>query len=309
MNNSWPGVVDIALTQFCMQAVPSAAQCLKPNANLATFSPCIEQVQKTRAAMATCGFWDVRVLECLLREHEVRRERMISDLNASAAEHHTGEATLDLGKSTCAPLSGRRVASGRLQCRGCSPASDVSSSKVPAASSILDAWRKTSFFFLPGMPAPPRCCWRVMDMFRKMASRKQLGSYLAEVAMYSTSACHEAAALILNKLIPEASCLHCQDWSEALLNSLLAAGAARKRKYSTNLPEESTEVDDAVTTCVVSRPVMEARGHTGYLVFARQAVSKQSTAPAAGVLPTLHTEDAASAGPDQQAAAFPLENG
>ncbi|KAK9790136.1 hypothetical protein WJX73_004785 [Symbiochloris irregularis] len=67
------------------KAVPSAARCLRPNGVLATFSPCIEQVQKTREAMACASFWDVRVLECLLHDYEVRSERMITDTEAYAA--------------------------------------------------------------------------------------------------------------------------------------------------------------------------------------------------------------------------------
>ena len=65
------------------QAVASAGRCLRPNGGLAMFSPCIEQVQRTRGALAAAGFWDVRVFECLLREHEVRAERMVADLDAN----------------------------------------------------------------------------------------------------------------------------------------------------------------------------------------------------------------------------------
>ena len=74
--------VALVIAQLRMQAVASAAKCLRPNAGLATFSPCIEQVQRTRGALAASGFWDVRVFECLLREHEVRRERMVVDVDA-----------------------------------------------------------------------------------------------------------------------------------------------------------------------------------------------------------------------------------
>ena len=90
-----------------LQAAESAAACLKPNGCLASFSPCMEQVrlrlllalaatsvshtkhlcpaqvQKMRGACAACGFWDVRVMECLLREYEVR-SRPVSTLTSPA---------------------------------------------------------------------------------------------------------------------------------------------------------------------------------------------------------------------------------
>ena len=61
-----------ANSHVCMQAAGSAAACLKPNGCLASFSPCIEQVQRMRGALAAVGFWDVHVYECLLRDYEVR---------------------------------------------------------------------------------------------------------------------------------------------------------------------------------------------------------------------------------------------
>ena len=41
------------------------------------------QVQKMRGACAACGFWDVHVVECLLREYEVRT-RPVSTLTSPA---------------------------------------------------------------------------------------------------------------------------------------------------------------------------------------------------------------------------------
>ena len=49
------------------EAVGHARACLAPGGILCSFSPCIEQVQRTCAAMAAAGFEDVRTFETLLR--------------------------------------------------------------------------------------------------------------------------------------------------------------------------------------------------------------------------------------------------
>jgi tRNA (adenine57-N1/adenine58-N1)-methyltransferase len=42
------------------RAVPSAAACLRPDGVFCSFSPCIEQVQRTCAELNACGFRDMR---------------------------------------------------------------------------------------------------------------------------------------------------------------------------------------------------------------------------------------------------------
>lgn len=59
------------------KAVPSAAACLRPDGVLCAFSPCIEQVQATAAALAGHGFVAISTQELLLREYEVRRQRLV----------------------------------------------------------------------------------------------------------------------------------------------------------------------------------------------------------------------------------------
>lgn len=63
-------------TACIVQAVASAAQCLRPDGVFCSFSPCIEQVQRTCAALEEHGFFAVRTMECLLRQYEVRQEKM-----------------------------------------------------------------------------------------------------------------------------------------------------------------------------------------------------------------------------------------
>ncbi|CAA6665542.1 unnamed protein product [Spirodela intermedia] len=52
-------------------AVPSSGKMLKPDGVLCSFSPCIEQVQRSCEALTT-NFTDVRTFEVLLRTYEVR---------------------------------------------------------------------------------------------------------------------------------------------------------------------------------------------------------------------------------------------
>jgi tRNA (adenine57-N1/adenine58-N1)-methyltransferase catalytic subunit len=52
-------------------AVPHAAFVLRGNARIATYSPCMEQTQRTIAALQKCGFHSIKTMEYRLREHYV----------------------------------------------------------------------------------------------------------------------------------------------------------------------------------------------------------------------------------------------
>ncbi|CAD7704160.1 unnamed protein product [Ostreobium quekettii] len=49
---------------------------------ISTFSPCMEQVQKTVERMRACGFTDVRVMECLARDHQVKTVKFLTNFTA-----------------------------------------------------------------------------------------------------------------------------------------------------------------------------------------------------------------------------------
>ncbi|XP_030525983.2 tRNA (adenine(58)-N(1))-methyltransferase catalytic subunit TRMT61A-like [Rhodamnia argentea] len=57
--------------------IVSAAKMLKPDATLCSFSPCIEQVQRSCEALRT-NFTDIRTFEVLLRTYEVREVKINS---------------------------------------------------------------------------------------------------------------------------------------------------------------------------------------------------------------------------------------
>ncbi|XP_077253918.1 uncharacterized protein LOC143892891 [Tasmannia lanceolata] len=56
-------------------AIPSACKMLKPDGVLCSFSPCIEQVQRSCETLKS-DFTDIRTFEVLLRAYEVREQRM-----------------------------------------------------------------------------------------------------------------------------------------------------------------------------------------------------------------------------------------
>eukprot|EP00197_Chlamydomonas_leiostraca_P015669 CAMPEP_0202875020 /NCGR_PEP_ID=MMETSP1391-20130828/26466_1 /ASSEMBLY_ACC=CAM_ASM_000867 /TAXON_ID=1034604 /ORGANISM="Chlamydomonas leiostraca, Strain SAG 11-49" /LENGTH=286 /DNA_ID=CAMNT_0049556603 /DNA_START=54 /DNA_END=917 /DNA_ORIENTATION=- len=72
------------------KAVPSAAKCLRPDGRFCSFSPCIEQVQRTCEALERHGFVDLRTCECLLRAWSVQSERLVTDLGQAGAGNGGG---------------------------------------------------------------------------------------------------------------------------------------------------------------------------------------------------------------------------
>ena len=66
------------------QVVASAAACVRPDGMFCSFSPCIEQVQRTAEMLNAHGFRDIRTMEILLRQHEVSRQALLADMEAPA---------------------------------------------------------------------------------------------------------------------------------------------------------------------------------------------------------------------------------
>lgn len=104
---------------MCIHVLPLFEACFPDTQALSDLGGpkviCALQVQKTRGAMADCSFWDVRVLECLLHDYEVRTERIITDIESYA----TAMNAAALGKY-CAGIGlwGRVcLCSSKQQCR------------------------------------------------------------------------------------------------------------------------------------------------------------------------------------------------
>ena len=62
-------------------AIKSAAACLKPNRMLCSFSPCIEQVQRTCEEINFYGFKNIETIEILTREHAVVKDSSLSAID------------------------------------------------------------------------------------------------------------------------------------------------------------------------------------------------------------------------------------
>lgn len=62
-------------------AVKSAAECLKLNRMICSFSPCIEQVQKTCQELNFHGFKDIETIEILIRDHVIIRDSSLSAID------------------------------------------------------------------------------------------------------------------------------------------------------------------------------------------------------------------------------------
>ncbi|TRY70439.1 hypothetical protein TCAL_06528 [Tigriopus californicus] len=116
-------LVDVADAVFLdlphpWEAVPHAVQALKPTGGrLCSFSPCMEQVQKTCQVLRKCGFQEVTTLECLLREFQVRKISMLefdptrvskteadSSANTKATTEGTTEVTTEVTTGVKRPL-------------------------------------------------------------------------------------------------------------------------------------------------------------------------------------------------------------
>ena len=63
------------------KVVASAARCLKPDGRFCSFSPCIEQVQRTCERLDACGMTDIVTYEVLLRNYEVAEETLLAPLD------------------------------------------------------------------------------------------------------------------------------------------------------------------------------------------------------------------------------------
>jgi tRNA (adenine57-N1/adenine58-N1)-methyltransferase len=55
------------------EVIDYAKEALREDGKLCTFSPCIEQIQKTYEALHKANFTDLKMIECLLRPYEVRK--------------------------------------------------------------------------------------------------------------------------------------------------------------------------------------------------------------------------------------------
>lgn len=85
--------------EILLQVVDSAAKCLRGDGVFSSFSPCMEQVQRTCGSLSKAGFFNIRTIECLLRSFDIK--------SGSALSNILSDLTSAKGESTaqCAPHS------------------------------------------------------------------------------------------------------------------------------------------------------------------------------------------------------------
>lgn len=66
------------------KCVESSAKCLKEDGVLCSFSPCVEQVQRTCLEMQKFGFVDVKTVEMLGREFDVSERKFFTDIERAS---------------------------------------------------------------------------------------------------------------------------------------------------------------------------------------------------------------------------------
>mmetsp|Transcript_17354 Transcript_17354/g.32891 ORF Transcript_17354/g.32891 Transcript_17354/m.32891 type:complete len:500 (+) Transcript_17354:73-1572(+) len=91
-------------------AIPHAAHSIKPNGGLCSYSPCVEQTQRTVQAMRDYGFHSLKTIEVRLREHyvddveldTVPTTKLPRDLNINTFTNHVagGGGDPDSGRSS-----------------------------------------------------------------------------------------------------------------------------------------------------------------------------------------------------------------
>ncbi|KAL3161774.1 hypothetical protein ABBQ38_008868 [Trebouxia sp. C0009 RCD-2024] len=258
------------------QAVASAAQCLRPDGVFCSFSPCIEQVQRTCAALEEQGFFAVRTMECLLRQYEVRQEKFTA----------LGD---DLQGPQHQQLTGKRKRQENFQSR-----------KRQAATAPTGASNQATTTQHP--TANPS----------EAAAAQQLDGHLTQPVQHKADAAVNAVGASTPSS-PDQSTMptaHQQTNSTAPsnlpqpqlqdegppgpgTNAISPAGgiapspfpASQTEVQAGRLPngpgtavglqepaKGSRQEQPAPQRCVVAKPVNDARGHTGYLTFARRSV-------------------------------------
>ncbi len=107
--------------------IESVQRSLKVNGRVVSFSPCIEQVQKTSAALMTARFEDVCTVECLFRDYEVKtsaadnkrghkrkREQSSDTTNTNTASTNDAPSTASTSLITTRPFPEMRGHTGYL---------------------------------------------------------------------------------------------------------------------------------------------------------------------------------------------------
>ncbi|MEW5317511.1 MAG: hypothetical protein WDW38_008800 [Sanguina aurantia] len=217
------------------KVVPSAASCLKPDGRFCSFSPCIEQVSRTAEALAANGFCDITTVECILRQYEVRQETLIGGpLPRPQVRQHHRQPAAAAAAATT------------------TPSSKPTTAPDPSDSTSLKRSREES---LPGG----------ID-----ASRNGDGESKAQGAAASPAEVTEQQAEVGAEVEAETA----QEADVSMSEATDVVVAVKKEKAVVLKGDRKLQPVTNNISMVCARPAMEAKGHTGYLTFARKFVSQ-----------------------------------
>lgn len=194
------------------KVVASAAACLRPDGRFCSFSPCIEQVQRTAEALEAHGFVDVQMVECLLRNYVVKAERLSANVvGGPPPAGHTG--------------AGKAQGSGRKRAR---PDDEPEGDGEDGSVAVL-------------------------------------------AAEAGEAAGGEAQAMAQGDAAPAAGAGGTQQGHAAVTAATGTAAAVAGQKAP------APQAQPQPVMAVLAYPEVEARGHTGYLLFARKFVRADGT--------------------------------
>ncbi|KAH7422638.1 hypothetical protein KP509_12G018300 [Ceratopteris richardii] len=119
-------------------AIPSAVNALRSNGALCSFSPCIEQVQRSCETLQKYKFTEIRTFEVLMRRYEVREE-LLKLLQSEETNNGTWEPIKELFSSP----PHKKLCSGMMK--------DVHSVANECTGSVLDTRDKDMSSRVPGL--------------------------------------------------------------------------------------------------------------------------------------------------------------
>ncbi|KAL0032159.1 hypothetical protein WJX77_008335 [Trebouxia sp. C0004] len=239
-------------------AVASAAQCLRPDGVFCSFSPCIEQVQRTCAALEEQGFFAVRSMECLLRHYEVRQEKLTLVDDVEGVQYQQ--------------VSAKRKRQEEFQSRKRQALNPATS---PASAAIHTTTTTT--------PASPQGALAGQASLAAEDSDAMMmeSSLTAAVPLNEQAAAEEGTAG--DSVSPEdpgsapeangdAEGATTADLKQPVAQQGQQGGVTQAKAHKGDEKKMPSSALPSLQRYVVAKPVNDARGHTGYLTFAKRSV-------------------------------------
>eukprot|EP00798_Chlamydomonas_sp_ICE-L_P011684 gene11684-34407_t len=238
------------------KVVESAAKCLRPDGKFCSFSPCIEQVQRTCEEMEKNGFTDITTVEVLLRVHEVRSEQLVK---VAPPPQPPSAAPIPPAQDAGTAPDAAASADGEIVEAAAGSAS-LTNAEVSDVSAVTDVGAATDAGAATEAAEAPAAleaagAAEVTEGVKAAEGVEEAGVSKMEVDKVERPAEEKGVAQGEGGEKGQAP------WEKR--GKAFWAEKDKKRK----LDQQEGEV-----IMVTSKPSMEARGHTGYLTFGRKFV-------------------------------------